>query len=72
MCPIETCEDDEKQCNDGSCIRADYVCDGFDDCPDGEDEPRDDCRGERSPRPKMELLAILLSYFLCSNLSIPV
>jgi low density lipoprotein-related protein 2 len=32
------CGFDGFECNDGTCIPASFVCDGFDDCAGGEDE----------------------------------
>ena len=33
-----TCSSDQWQCGDGSCIRADFLCDAHTDCADGSDE----------------------------------
>ena len=35
---LDTCSDDEFQCNDGRCIPSDYVCDVDNDCGNFEDE----------------------------------
>ncbi len=40
----EECEEDEKQCSDGTCITVDYLCDGIVDCSTGEDE--EGCSGK--------------------------
>nr|XP_039251753.1 low-density lipoprotein receptor-related protein 2-like [Styela clava] len=37
-CETEPCDDDEFQCDDGSCIPIEFKCDSQNDCTNGEDE----------------------------------
>ncbi len=35
---VTDCGDDEFQCDNGQCVRVEWVCDGDTDCLDGSDE----------------------------------
>ncbi len=40
----EECSDTEFQCNDGYCLPDHWVCDGYDDCGENEDEEEKMCK----------------------------
>ncbi|KAL5007269.1 hypothetical protein ScPMuIL_016075 [Solemya velum] len=46
----ETCADDEMQCSDCMCIHQYEICDGLEDCPEGEDELN--CPGQPTEAPR--------------------
>ncbi|KAL5006766.1 hypothetical protein ScPMuIL_015572 [Solemya velum] len=46
----ETCADDEMQCSDCMCIHQYEICDGLEDCPEGEDE--NNCPGQPTEAPR--------------------
>ena len=44
-CPLssEECSHNQRKCKDGSCIRMDWMCDGYADCVDASDEDPEEC-----------------------------
>ena len=40
------CADNQFTCNSGHCIPQYYLCDGYVDCIDGEDEEKQNCNGK--------------------------
>uniref|UniRef100_A0A4W3HU78 Low-density lipoprotein receptor-related protein 2 n=1 Tax=Callorhinchus milii TaxID=7868 RepID=A0A4W3HU78_CALMI len=37
-CPVRFCRVGQFQCNDGNCTSSNFLCDAFENCPDGSDE----------------------------------
>lgn len=69
-----TCRPDEFACPNDRCIPSQRVCDGYEDCTNGDDENPENCPTERprevTPRPfvsalRMKKLQIFQLNFVC-------